>query len=237
MIEANKKGARKQKGTAGLKAVEEVKIARNYEGYILRKFTPEIFSEMVAAFNEEQKKWVKTTGFGDLLHFQMQHYPHRLGYMIAESFDSKSCSLKLECGSLDVSTHVVNKVLGMPNGDKEIEFNIDPVVEDLWVQQFENKNRGKITPRMVYGKMNRYKHVDITFKQNFIVLMSNFLIESNGNGYVNREFLHFKGDLDRCYEFKWCELLLNRLKKSHKIWAYEPSSRHFTGSLPFLIVS
>ncbi|KAK1360471.1 hypothetical protein POM88_044945 [Heracleum sosnowskyi] len=214
-----KKWQRKQKAAIGLKDDEEVvKKLRDYEGYIQRKFTPEVFSEMVARLNKKQKEWVVRTGFGGLLQFQMQHYPHRLGYKIAESIDRKRCSLKLIDGNVEISPVIVSKVLGMLNGEKEIEFTSDQTEEDLWVKQFENKANGKITPRMVYNRMNRCEDLDRMFKLNFMVLMSNFLIETNANGYVNQEILHFKGNVDHCYEYKWCELLISRIKSSHRYW-------------------
>ncbi|KAK1361915.1 hypothetical protein POM88_046389 [Heracleum sosnowskyi] len=130
--ETKKDGNRKQKAAIGLKDDEEVvKKVRDYEGYIQRKFTPEVFSEMVAGLNKKQKEWVVRTGFGGLLQFQMQHYPHRLGYKIAESFDRKRCCLKLIDGDVEISPLIVSKVLGMPNGEKEIEFTSDQTEEDL----------------------------------------------------------------------------------------------------------
>ncbi|KAK1375839.1 hypothetical protein POM88_032032 [Heracleum sosnowskyi] len=111
--ETKKDGNRKQKAAIGLKDDEEVvKKVRDYEGYIQRKFTPEVFSEMVAGLNKKQKEWVVRTGFGGLLQFQMQHYPHRLGYKIAESFDRKRCCLKLIDGDVEISPLIVSKVLG-----------------------------------------------------------------------------------------------------------------------------
>lgn len=231
-------GEKRHKKTIGVKFTgKKVKQGRDFSGYIQRKFTPELFSEMVAGLNVQQKKWVKDTGFGGLLQFQMLHYPRRLGYKVVEAFDGVASALKLEGGNVEISDVVVEKVLGLPNGKSDIEFTTDKSDEDLWAEQFENKPRAEITPRMVYDKIKRYEEVDKIFKLNFLVLMSNFLIESHSNAYVNREILRFRGNLEECFNYKWCELLIRRLKSSHKYWVREPSTRHFTGSLPFLIVS
>lgn len=210
---------------------------RDYKGYIQKKFSPKTFSEAIEGLSEVQIKWIKKTGFGGLLRFRMATYPHRLGYNIAQSYDSQTSTLQLEAGNIKISELVVKKVLGLPNGTTKIELMENDCVVSKWAEQFHPTPKCKVTPSMVYQKMNRYEGIDEMFKLNFLVLMANFFIESNQNGAVNRDILNFRGNLDACYDYNWCEIVIDKLNATHNYWALEPTTRFFTGSLPFLIVS
>lgn len=58
------------------------KKKRNYEGYLQKKFTPKIITNVLRNLSPAQTEWVKKAGFEHLLGFQMCSYPHRLGYKI-----------------------------------------------------------------------------------------------------------------------------------------------------------
>lgn len=216
---------------------KNVKPKRVYKRYIQKKFRPEIFSDTIAAFNQNQKEWVNKTGFGELLNFKMGRYPHRLGYDIVESFDKSTSSLVLKNGSIEISEFVVNKVLGLPIGRKKIELDGGADNLTIWAEQFVPTTKSHVTATMVSKLLKREKTVNMEFKLNFLVFMTNFLIESNQNCFLKTDILSFNGNLDKCYEFKWCELLIARLKFTHAFWAADPEKRYFAGPLAFLIVS
>lgn len=74
------------------------------------------------------------------------------------------------------------------------------------------------------------------FKLNFLVLLSNFLVESNNNGYVKTDIIGFCGDIEKCSNYNWCGFVIDKLLTTHEFWAGNPSTRHFTRSLPLLTV-
>ena len=167
----------------------------------------------------------------------MTKYAHWLGYDIVDSFDGETCSLKLKKGSILISDTVVNKVLGLPRGPNKIIFEPSSKVNSTWAKQFRPASAGHIYPWMIVDKIKDCARVTKLFKLNFLVLMSNFLIESNQNSFVKREILGFKGDLDACSQYNWCALVVEKLVSTHKFWAERKSTRFFAGSLAFLTVS
>lgn len=180
-----------------------------------------------------QKKWVKATGFGWMLEFQMLCYVHRLSYNIVDAFDSQDCSLNLSAGRVKINEMVVHNVLGLPNGSEEIQLIGAERIDDSWDDQYEST---QITPSMVKREILRSRRADNNFKWNFLILMYNFFFEANQNSNLTRKILRFSGDIDRCKDYNWCQLLIAKLRTTHAYWA-ELKKRKFSGPLPFLIVS
>ncbi|KAL1802599.1 hypothetical protein ACET3Z_031246 [Daucus carota] len=122
---------------------EKIKKVRSYEGYLQRKISPGIMTHIFKNLSEEQVKWVRSTGFGGLLSFDMEHYVHELGYNIVESFDRESCALFLKCGVIGINDIVVNNVLGLPMGGMLLK-----------------KNRMDLI--LPFGENNSKKHLPVT---------------------------------------------------------------------------
>ncbi|WOH11231.1 hypothetical protein DCAR_0830711 [Daucus carota subsp. sativus] len=101
---------------------EQEKKKRNYEGYLQKKFTPSIITNVLLTLSNAQTEWVKKAGFGLLLDFRMKTYQHRLGYKIVDSFCSRTCGLRLKAGDVLITDTLVHKIIGLPLGDLEIEL-------------------------------------------------------------------------------------------------------------------
>ena len=112
---------------------------------------------------------------------------------------------------------------------------------DNWLAQFSTNN---ITVSMIVEIMNgkkdteNFKRPEVTenFKLNFLIVMSNILIETPTNSYFEKQLLRFDDDLDNCCYYNWAEYLINRLVAGTESWN-RTSSTFFTGSLIFLTVS
>ncbi|WOG93705.1 hypothetical protein DCAR_0312992 [Daucus carota subsp. sativus] len=107
--------------------------------------------------NMRRKKWVKATGFGWMLEFQMLCYVHRLSYNIVDAFDSQDCSLNLSAGRVKINEMVVHNVLGLPNGSEEIQLIGAERIDDSWDDQYEST---QITPSMEGQEQSTQKRVD-----------------------------------------------------------------------------
>ena len=159
-------------------------------------------------------------------------------YLVELKFiDRETSSLKLKEKSLLISDLVVHRVLGLPMGPKEIMLEPSIDVYKKWAEQFKPIIGGKIFPWMVCDKIKSDKSVTQLFKQNFLVILSNFLIESNQNSFMKRDILGLVCDLDACSQYNWCGFLVQKLFSAHEYWAENPSTRSFSGSLAFLIIS
>lgn len=218
------------------KTNQKKKKVRIYKRYIQKKFSPSIMRDVIGNLSKSQVEWVKSTGFGELLHFRMEHYAHNLGYNIAESFDGKSCSVKLKAGVIKIDDRVVHSVMGLPIGDEIIICNEDSAVCDIWAEQFSGFVSSQISPLMVRDKILENRQADTNFKWNFLVMLYNFFIESNQNLFLKRDILRFSRNIENCGKYNWCQILVEKLKKTHTYWAAN-TKRHFAGPLAFLIVS
>ncbi|XP_074347156.1 uncharacterized protein LOC141685986 [Apium graveolens] len=146
------------------KTNQKKKKVRIYKRYIQKKFSPSIMRDVIGNLSKSQVEWVKSTGFGELLHFRMEHYAHNLGYNIAESFDGKSCSVKLKAGVIKIDDRVVHSVMGLPIGDEIIICNEDSAVCDIWAEQFSGFVSSQISPLMVRDKILENRQADTNFK-------------------------------------------------------------------------
>lgn len=212
------------------------KVVRIYHRYIQKKFSPSIMSDVILNLSEPQSEWVRKTGFGALLNFRMVCYTHTLGYNVVEAFNGGSCSLELKAGTINITESLVHSVLGLPNGEEYITFSKRKDAYREWGQQFQGLARSEITPSRLRNKIIESTAADLYFKWNFLVMMYNFFIEGNQNSFLARDVLRFSGDIEKCGNYNWCHLLIEKLKRTHAYWA-DDTKRNFAGPLPFLIVS
>ena len=209
------------------------KKKRNYEGYLQKKFTPSIITDVMLTLSNAQAAWVKKAGFGLLLGFRMRTYQHRLGYKIVDSFCNRTCQLRLKAGNVLITEKLVHKIIGLPLGDMDIELREGKIGKTDWDKQYDGKS---VSPFMVMNAIKNSSRADNNFKMNFLVLMYNFFIEANQNRWISRKMLSFGGNLDECGQYNWCKLLIDKLRKTHAYWA-QHKWRNFVGPLAFLIVS
>lgn len=169
----------------------------------------------------------------------MNDHPQALGYYLALHFRPEITSLCFQNKSIPISHDDVNEVLGLPKGCNSLVFMKNPHIVERWRQQFISTKRvgWKITANMVSDAIKNSSTADTMFKLNFLVLMSNILIEGPKNPYVKHTMLHFAGDLDECNKYNWCEYLITNLVKAGKSWIVDPQTKRYTSSLPFLVVS
>ncbi|WOG91201.1 hypothetical protein DCAR_0310449 [Daucus carota subsp. sativus] len=113
----------KNKAKDVVRITVEGKKTRSFSGYLEKKFTPSIMTDVLLNLSAAQNKWVKAIGFGWLLEFRMLCNVHILGYNVVDAFDSKDCSLNLTAGKVMINEMVVHNVLGLPNGSEEIKFS------------------------------------------------------------------------------------------------------------------
>ncbi|KAK1351604.1 hypothetical protein POM88_054176 [Heracleum sosnowskyi] len=225
---------RKKLSSTSAKCEEKKKKVRTYNRYIQKKFSPSIFSEVIENLSKPQIKWIKDTGFGDLLNFKMQCYPHNLGYNVVEVFDASTCSLVFKGRTIKITEGLVQSTLGFPLGGKCVQFSESEEPYSVWGKQFPGRTSSLISPLMVMHVMSENTEADAIFKWNFLMLMYNFFIESNQNAFLLRDVLRFSGNIDECGEYNWCSLMLDKLKTTQTYWAESPK-RNFTGALPLLI--
>lgn len=165
--------------------------------------------------------------------------PGPFSYNVLQIFEHNSVSLRLSNGHINIVEEDVVDVLGLPKGGDSIMLGShDEYKERLakWQSQFPmtKKDQEQITTSKVVEKM---KGPELTenFKLNFLIVMSNVLVGTSSNSYVDKQILRFDHDLDKCYDCNWAEYLLNALVSGMASWNCS-TSLFFNGSLIFLTV-
>lgn len=196
--------------------------------------SPRLLSEMVYYLSDDQKDWVKKSGFEALLDFKLEMLPSKLASKVLQVFDHISVSLRIEHGNIYITGEDVFDVIGLPYGGKSVEPVINDITNDRmteWLNQFKN---GQITPSKVLEKVREETRVTDMFKVNFLTLMSNVLIGTQTHSYVDREMVRLE-NLDNCVTYDWSHYLIKNLVEAKDKWN-RISSDFFKGSLIFLTV-
>lgn len=87
---------------------------------------------VISNLSESQVKWVKSTGFGNLLDFHMVYYTHNLGYNVVEAFNESTCSVMVEAGTVNINDSIVHQVMGFQNGDDDVVLKDDRSEYFVW---------------------------------------------------------------------------------------------------------
>ncbi|KAK1363410.1 hypothetical protein POM88_038971 [Heracleum sosnowskyi] len=130
------------------KTNQKKKSVRIYKRYIQKRLSLSIMKDVLGNLSEAQIKWLNTTGFGELLNFRMECYAHNLGYNVVESFDVKTCSVKIKAGVIKIDDTTVHNVMGLPIGNEVIECNEKNSAYVVWAEQFPGCASSQITPLM-----------------------------------------------------------------------------------------
>ncbi|KAL1831426.1 hypothetical protein ACET3Z_001077 [Daucus carota] len=143
-----KKDVQKQEGAKHInKEKDEVKI----------RISPRHLYEMIYFLTPEQKKWVRRTGFGLLLDFQLEMLPAKLAYNVLQIFDHNTVSLKLKDNDIEIQEQDVCDVLGLPYGGLRITFDSDEKYLERtisWHAQLNtHKDDEQITTQMIVQVM------------------------------------------------------------------------------------
>ncbi|KAK1384605.1 hypothetical protein POM88_022340 [Heracleum sosnowskyi] len=102
---------------------EEIQPAKHLnrpKQHVKIKNCPRLLSEMIYCLTEKQKQWVKDTGFGQLLAFDLELLLGSFAYNVLQIFEHNSVSLRLSNREINITEEDVSDVLGLPNGGDSI---------------------------------------------------------------------------------------------------------------------
>ncbi|KAL1831207.1 hypothetical protein ACET3Z_000858 [Daucus carota] len=95
-----------------------------------------------------------------------------------------------------VSENDVHEILGLPKGDLSIDYISNYEKREAWKSQFSDLPRSwAITASDVRDAMKLSSVVDMNFKLNFLIIMSNVLIKGSTTPYLSLKMLGFSGDV------------------------------------------
>ena len=203
----------------------------------LVRVKPCILKNTIDNLSVAQKQWVADTGLGTVLMFDINEYPEPLSYLIADSYKLDESSFYIEGYKFSVSENDVHEILGLPKGDLSIDYISNYEKREAWKSQFSDLPRSwAITASDVCDAMKLSSVVDMNFKLNFLIIMSNVLIKGSTTPYLSLKMLGFSGDVDQCFKYNWCKALMQSLNECFAHWCIDRARKHFTGSIPFCLV-
>ncbi|KAH6805891.1 hypothetical protein C2S51_030722 [Perilla frutescens var. frutescens] len=199
--------------------------------------TPRILYDAIKKFTAEQKSAVESLGFGSILQLSIKEVPQVLSHWLVSNFDPQSCELILQRDRrLHIDENDVSLIMGFPSGAMRIEKKYRCERCNLtkqWQEKFA-RNEHRIRPIDVSDKMEEDKAGGKWFKVHFMVLLTNSLIESTGNGYVHPQLVHIFDDVDRICEYNWCEYTIRCLVQKALLWR-KKRDKGYNGPIMFLM--
>jgi len=177
-------------------------------------------------------------GFGELINMKIAEVPGSIAYYMLENFDSTTNTINLLCGSIEVTTDLVNQIMGFPVGtmsfdDLQYPDTADTTYSD-WQSQFEKKNAIRINE--IKTKIILSDEADMNFKLNFLAIMINSLIESSSHGKANYAPLKYITKETDIRKINWCEFLIASLRRNKHTYDSSNTNSFFVGPSAFLVV-
>ncbi|PWA46587.1 hypothetical protein CTI12_AA507210 [Artemisia annua] len=133
--------------------------------------------EAMRNLSAERKRMIREMGFGELIDFPIGDIPTKLAFFVVNSLDTKSMCLKLREGKIKILPETVQKVIGIPMGERPLERQEgergydDPFLAE-WKSQFPEDTK-RITTRNVSEVIVETTNTDYMFKMNFLMLFAN----------------------------------------------------------------
>src|SRR5436190_6164024 len=132
--------------------------------------------QAVDSLTRDQRKWVKDTGFGDLLHFSIGIIPHEFAYKLLWTIDTNELAIKLDDKTIHISDVDVQRVLGFPRGERTVTLTNDVTQARSWQNKFKGIVPSRIKNSDVLDKIKTEQTVSSFFKRNFLILLANTLM-------------------------------------------------------------
>ncbi|WOH11248.1 hypothetical protein DCAR_0833234 [Daucus carota subsp. sativus] len=63
-----------------------------------------------------------------------------------------------------------------------------------------------------------------------------FFFQPPSNSFIRQKLLRFCCNLDRCFDYNWCEFVISCLKKTTRFWLQKDETEYYTGPLPLLLI-
>ncbi|KAL4567945.1 hypothetical protein LXL04_023541 [Taraxacum kok-saghyz] len=200
--------------------------------------SPAALFSTIQELSKEQITYVRRMGFSEFIRIKITEVPGTIGYYMLQSFDTTTYKINLLCGSIDVTTDLVNQMMGFPVATMSFDDLPYPDTDDTsysdWQSQFDKKNSIKINE--IKTKILLSDQPDMNFKLNFLAIMINSLTESSSHGKANYAPLKSITKETNIRNINWCEFLIASLRRNKHTYNSSNTNSFFVGPSPFLVV-
>ena len=198
--------------------------------------------EAMRNLSAERKKMIRDMGFGELIDFPIGDIPTKLAFFVVNSLDTKSMCLQLPEGNIPILPETVNKVIGIPMGERPLERQEgereydDPFLAE-WKSQFPEGTK-RITTRNVSEMIVETTNTDYMFKMNFLMLFANTMGCCDNSSSVKYTVLNNVLEDDNVREIDWCTYIWECARYSKSDWSKRCKTKDvvYYGPITFLMV-
>ncbi|PWA80920.1 hypothetical protein CTI12_AA190070 [Artemisia annua] len=198
--------------------------------------------EAMRNLSAERKRIIREMGFGELIDFPIGEIPTKLAFFVVNSLETQSMGLKLSEGNIKILPETVQKVIGIPMGERPLERQEgergydDPFLAE-WKSQFpEDKKR--ITTRNVSELIVATTNTDYMFKMNFLMLFANTMGCCDNSSDVKNTVLNNVLEDDNVREIDWCTYIGECARYSKNEWTKRCKTKEvvYYGPITFLML-
>ncbi|KAK9053014.1 hypothetical protein SSX86_029644 [Deinandra increscens subsp. villosa] len=238
----SKKTSITKKGDKPTSVPLATKIYHQFDGSRIKaRLSTSNLTEWFATFSKKQRQAVQSIGFGRLLGIQIHSIPTTLGYWLLHNYNDETSVLCLGQRSIKITPQLVNKLLGVPIGknlliEKRTSIKLPVVAE--WRGQF--KKDPWVSRPYVLGFFDRIKQrqdIGRLFLLNFLVAVMTVMGRTDDNSTVNQGFLHAVTPSVNISQLRWCDYLIDCIKKTKSRWRADNPEMRFNGSLLILAMA
>lgn len=197
---------------------------------IKSRSSPKALFTALRMLKTEQKRCLRSMGFGPMLEFNVDEIPSKLGYYVVDNFDDDVLVIRVNGGSIQVTKELIHEMLRVPIGgstwDSMEVTRRDRPIKVEWRSQFNNT---EISPSDLKRKIDESDVADWNFKLNFLMLFCNTMVGCKMRGKCDKNILKYIREDIEVKSIDWSLYLLNSLKGCKKDWSGAQSRRFYAG--------
>src|SRR3954469_18074094 len=109
--------------------------------------------QAIDSLTNEQREWVKQSGFGDLLDFTITIIPHDVACKLLWMVDTNELAIKLDEKTIQIIESDVERVLGFPRGSRPVTLSNSGIEVRCWQNQFDKIQPSRIRQTDILNKI------------------------------------------------------------------------------------
>ncbi|XP_076924089.1 uncharacterized protein LOC143586421 [Bidens hawaiensis] len=205
---------------------------------IFTRSNPRQLCLCISRLKKKQRQAVSEMGFGEMLTFNVDGIPAKLGHYVVDNFDVDEMEIKVANGEIKVDAESVHRLLGIPcNGiavDSLTKNNkLHPAVKS-WRERYPIGEY--VSPTQIVKKVTEDDDDDdgFNFKLDFLMLFLATMVQCMTHGRCKDDILkYFTGDTDFS-KINWCSYVVDSMKDCKELWRRCDFKSPFTGPLCIL---
>ncbi|KAK1430004.1 hypothetical protein QVD17_12424 [Tagetes erecta] len=225
----------KKSGGKGKFQKANVSNSRKEMPSLRTRSSPKALWEGIKVLSDDQRKAVKSMGFGRLLSFNVNGVPGGLAFYVVDKLDTKTMSIEIESGSVSITKERIHQLLGVPNGGDDFvaEGVVNATVSKMWRRVY---GISEISPANIVNRLRTYTVADWLFRIDFVMLFITTMIDCQKNGKCKTSIMPVFTESRDISKLDWCSLIYSNIHECKDNWVKDDPDSYFTGPLTILML-